>query len=1237
MTPGARHELVLRNQSLRVAPRARRRRHGCRLRGARPRARRLVAFKAVRNAGPSAIARFKREFRALAGVIHPNLVALYELIAEERPGLLHDGAGAAASTSIGGFARVRSRRHGGSQSRRTTPPTRTLEPGTTTATPMSPAGSVRLRDRAASSYRAAARRAAQLAEGVCAIHDAGMLHRDIKPSNVLGHPRRACGDPRLRADRRHRRQEPATWSRTAARGHLRRTCPRAGRGRIVIAGVGLVQHRCHPVSGADREIAVHRWPRRRADGQAALRAAAAARAGRRRPRGSRRADRRAAAPFPGSSADRQPKSFVASAASSCRSRRPAHTGLVAGRLRHDHRSQRRARRIGRRLSTCARGRAVLVRVAGPRASVRVAPSARSSTHRRARSAVILRGPLLRAGVGSLQSARQPGRRAGRILAVCRSRCRGTDAARRRGACAPVSDAEARGVVHRSRRRAVGDPDPLELRRRAFVAFASCSLASPIDTRWCWRSTICSGATSTARRCSPRCCVRRTRRRAARDRASAPRAATPMRRLRRWTTHVLAAAIDVRDLELRALAGEERARLPCHLGDNRRREPRRAFGRGIPGNPFLIEELARLVRDESAPARPSRSPRSSAVVCCDCTRNGRLLAVIAVAGRPIVQAIAERAAGVEIRRLWPCSGRQLVRSRSVGEFASSRPTMIEFARPRSRFSPPKSVGAIHRRLALVSKRRQSGSGESRVPFAGAGDSGRAPSKRSSRERAAEHSRSIARRICAGWPSSSIPPRSNRTLRLALAEALANAGRAAEAADAFLAALEGASPAHALELQGRAASQLLYAGRNQSRSGRARRDGRCRRLAGRGDPGASHGVDCVDSDPSRAPPYALPPGRRARGARKPTRSSRRRLRGPRGPRNGGHDSCRRFPGALHVARAQDRRAATRRPRTRSGGRVCLAGGYQVSADGHATAVDARPARIGSWRSSQSRDGRRCGRDVGVQLWALVRLSRARGPCRGDLPRSVHRDALGARDRTAVSGLLARSAGRIRELAARFPVLVKEANDRGDLDAATSLRACLGFYVPLSRDEPEVAHREVDEAMNRWSVRGFHLQHANALNSRTIIDLYLGEGVRALDRCHAEWPALRRSMLLRCQLLRVLLWSDRGRAAVAAFVETGHRSHLREAAKCAARLAREDVSYARSERFALQAAVARGEGDLERALSLLDQAIAASADAQLVLNHVAQRHAKGMLVGGDEEHPSRARRSRSGARKGSFAPNG
>ena len=41
-----------------------------------------VAVKTIRDASPAALARFKREFRAVADVQHPNLVSLGELVSE---------------------------------------------------------------------------------------------------------------------------------------------------------------------------------------------------------------------------------------------------------------------------------------------------------------------------------------------------------------------------------------------------------------------------------------------------------------------------------------------------------------------------------------------------------------------------------------------------------------------------------------------------------------------------------------------------------------------------------------------------------------------------------------------------------------------------------------------------------------------------------------------------------------------------------------------------------------------------------------------------------------------------------------------------------------------------------------------------------------------------------------------------------------------------------------------------
>ena len=101
----------------------------------------VVALKTLQHADPTALYRFKQEFRGLADVVHENLVALYELVS--------DGAYWFFSMElVEGVQFMEHLRAGGD-----------------------------LRD----TFR-------QLAEGLAALHAAGKLHRDLKPSNVMVTP-----------------------------------------------------------------------------------------------------------------------------------------------------------------------------------------------------------------------------------------------------------------------------------------------------------------------------------------------------------------------------------------------------------------------------------------------------------------------------------------------------------------------------------------------------------------------------------------------------------------------------------------------------------------------------------------------------------------------------------------------------------------------------------------------------------------------------------------------------------------------------------------------------------------------------------------------------------------------------------------------------------------------------------------------------------------------------------------
>jgi serine/threonine protein kinase/tetratricopeptide (TPR) repeat protein len=211
-----------------------------------------------------------------------------------------------------------------------------------------------------------------------------------------------------------------------------------------------------------------------------------------------------------------------------------------------------------------------------------------------------------------------------------------------------------------------------------------------------------------------------------------------------------------------------------------------------------------------------------------------------------------------------------------------------------------------------------------------------------------------------------------------------------------------------------------------------------------------------------------------------------------------------------------------------------------------------------------------------------------------------------------------GELRRLTRDLPRELREARQRGDLYAAVGLRIGYANMVWLAEDDPATALAQLDEAMAEWSNGGFHLEHHYELLTRASALLYGGRAGDAHAWIMSRWPALRRSLLpLTIQLVRLHSLQQRGRSAIAA-AEQGvlpRAELLRDAAAVARRMERERNDWATPSVALLRAGIAMVNGDGDRSASLLRTAATGFDACDMALYGAACRHSLGKLLGGDE----------------------
>jgi tetratricopeptide (TPR) repeat protein len=640
-----------------------------------------------------------------------------------------------------------------------------------------------------------------------------------------------------------------------------------------------------------------------------------------------------------------------------------------------------------------------------------------------------------------------------------------------------------------------------------------------------------------------------------------------------------------------------------------------------GSPFLLEQLTHygMMNERAATAgislttmleeRMEQLPRGAR----------ELLDVLAVARRPVDEAVALSAAGV--------SGdpQQLLSVLRVAQFVRSSGAQYGIEIYHDRIG--ETLGSllddgerrhIHRRLAQTIEARGLDDPESLYEdYLGAGDTDRAAIHAEAAARKSASALAFDRAALYFRRAIELKPDAPNLLdlKIGLGDALANAGRPAEAAHEFLAAANTTSTRRALELRQRAGAQLLMGGHIEEglevfrvvlesvgfRLAKGPKSALLSLLVRRfliSLRGLSFHERTVDQIPE---------------------TDLLRI-----------DICWAVAAGLGVVdliRGADFQSLHLLLALRAGeiSRVARAMAFEVShvaARGGGAAQDRVQALIAKTETLAARAGNPHAK--GLAIWArglssylMGQWQQAADYC--ERAAEILRDQctgatweLTIANRFMLTSLL--YLGEMVEISRRVPQLLSAALEQGNLFAATDLRTRLNI-IWLAADDPTRARDEVISAMITWPRTGFHLQHYSSLVALAQIEMYTGDYEVARRHIEGQIKALEKSMLLRIQGLRIDSLHIRGRLALASAAAGDERERqLRLAEKLAASIEKEEMGYAIPFATLIRAGIARQRDDQPSTIALLEKAVNDFDASHMSLYAAAARRRLGETIGGE-----------------------
>ncbi len=210
-----------------------------------------------------------------------------------------------------------------------------------------------------------------------------------------------------------------------------------------------------------------------------------------------------------------------------------------------------------------------------------------------------------------------------------------------------------------------------------------------------------------------------------------------------------------------------------------------------------------------------------------------------------------------------------------------------------------------------------------------------------------------------------------------------------------------------------------------------------------------------------------------------------------------------------------------------------------------------------------------------------------------------------------------GRLGDAAIRVRPLLEEATERGDRLLVSQLLTGITVLVPLSQgDEPDAVADALVAGVQPWRGQHYTMPHLLLLFGLCQVDLYRGRGTDAWARIGRDWAGVRSSLLLDVEFIRIEFLGLKARCALAAAAAAADPRPLLDEAQRAARALERigspwAVAYAQPIRA--QLAIAAGADDVAAT------SLAAAADQferlDMAMHAAAARYRASAIVGGAE----------------------